>query len=101
MWNGRRRLDGLTGLRCALGFWGGRPHAQHTTRFGQPWHTCAPLLQVFNFKSYRGQQKIGPFKSFTAVVGGGGGLQDTSLMQAPVPCCCPLLSMLLPASASA
>lgn len=43
------------------------PHAR-----ALPPGPCLPSPQVENFKSYRGQQHVGPFRSFTAIVGPNG-----------------------------
>ncbi len=46
---------------------GGRTHSARSVGRARP-----VRAQVNNFKSYRGQQQIGPFKTFTAVVGPNG-----------------------------
>lgn len=56
---------------------GGEAARRHSTSARSVWRASGTSLrssraQVNNFKSYRGQQKIGPFKSFTAVVGPNG-----------------------------
>ena len=39
---------------------------------GQAGQASIDRLEIENFKSYRGHQKVGPFKNFTAVIGPNG-----------------------------
>ena len=48
------------------------------------------LIEIENFKSYKGRQIVGPFRTFTAIIGpngsGTGRVGGTGVLSAPPPC---------------
>ncbi len=58
---------------------GNRHRTEETPRMG-----FLKLLELENFKSYRGHQSVGPFMKFTAVIGpNGSGLLRASISAPP------------------